>query len=226
MSVTFNSSSRIRPTSSRSTLEWDYKQQRPKKPSGKQNRVLEEIESRVSKTRRDIQNLKITKQDLSKKIQQVETEISELKHKICSVPNQVSGGTYQSKENKARFKRLLSTAKKKLRTCREWRDTATGNLRKTKQEINDLRMNKTVHLTSFKTSEEEMKRREWIVQEMEKELECLEEQRNKYDEETRQVAEAYENTSSDIQDECDDLDEKIDSLAVQISFVNENDELS
>ena len=69
-----------------------------------------------------------------------------------------------------------------------------------------------------------MKIRELKVQEMEEELKTLEEARQTFANETRQVAETYEVDSARIQDECDDLDEKIDSLAVAISFAEEGDE--
>ena len=59
---------------------------------------------------------------------------------------------------------------------------------------------------------------------MEEELKTLEEARQTFANETRQVAETYEVDSARIQDECDDLDEKIDSLAVAISFAEEGDE--
>ena len=202
-------------------MEWDSKRQCPKRTSTKQTKVLEDIESRLFKTQNEIEQLKITKRDLSSKIKDTKSEISKLKHNICSVPNQVSGGTYEAKQNKERFKRLIATAKKKIRVSTQWRDTATGIVRKTKQEINDLRMNKTVHLKSFQTSEEEMKVRELRVQEMEEELKTLEETRKKFSSETRQVEESYQVNSTRIQEECDDLDEKIDSLAVAISFAEE-----
>ena len=106
-------SSQLRPSSSRSVrMEWDYKHQCPKRTAYKTSESVGRDRSRLSKTRNEIE-VEADEENLRNKIKDIKSEMSNLKHKICSVPNQVSGGTYEAKQNKERFKRLIATAKRK-----------------------------------------------------------------------------------------------------------------
>lgn len=206
------------PTASKSGLRWNPSAlSRPQ--TSKARRDLDEIEASIAATEKLIVEVRKERASYADKIRVAKDTLLEQKKRVRSIPNEMSGGTYQSRKNKERFVRMLRTMKKKNTVAREWRDTAVDTIAKRKQEISDLRQNKLVHLQSFADSEDAMKRRAAEVLNLEEKIRVLQERRERVSEITQACLEDYKEESAKIQDQCERLDERIETLAADIAIL-------